>query len=182
MSGVITAVVAVAVSVASTVYSSVAASEAADKQAELQDKQAVMEREAAQSQAEIIRDKSRRTRAAQAAALAGSGVKLDGGSGEALMNETGQLAERDALLTLKGGSDKASLLEGQASISRDQASNFLVGGALGAASSIAGGVSSYQKSQQNAAIADKLNSQGWVSRSSGSSYSLLGGSKLSYSL
>lgn len=176
MSGVVTAVVAVAVSVASTVYSSVAQSEAADEQAALQEKQAQMERESAQAQADIIRDKANRTKAAQAAALAGSGVLLGGGSGDALMSETSTLAEKDALLALKGGNDKAALLEGQASISRDQASNFLVGGALGAASSIAGGVASYQKSQQNAAIVDKLNSQGWVSRTSSSNYSLLGNS------
>lgn len=180
--GTIAAVVGAATSVAAGVYGAVSASEAADEQAALLEKQAQQEREAAAAQAGIIRDKARRTQGAQAAALAGSGVKLDGsGSGSALMDETGQLAEKDALLVLKGGNDKASLLEGQANIASGQADSYLVGGALGAASSIAGGVSSYQKSQQNAAIVDKLNSQGWVSRSSGSSYSLLGSSKLNYS-
>lgn len=182
MSGVVTAV-AVAVSVAATAYSAVAQSEAADEQAALFDKQAQQEREAAQSQAEIIRDKARRTQSAQAAALAGSGVKLDGsGSGTALMNETGQLAEKDALLVLKGGNDKASLLEGQANIASGQADSYLIGGALGATASLVGGAAAYSKATQNQTVANNLNSQGWVSRSTPSNYSLLGGSKLNYSI
>lgn len=184
--------VSVAVSVAATAYSSVAQSEAADeaaaqqrKYAELQNQQADQEVAASQSEAEIIRDKARRTQAAQAAALAASGVKLDGeGTGSALMGETTALAEKDALLALRTGSDKASLLRGQAGISNmkadsleGQATSYLVGGALSSASQIAGGVAKVSAAQESQAKADKINSQGWATRNS-SSYSLLGGTKL----
>lgn len=190
MSGWVVATAAV-LSVAATAYSSVAQSEAADeaadqqrKFADLQNQQAGQEITASQTEAELIRDKARRTQAAQAATLAAAGVKLDGeGSGNALMGETATLAEKDALLALRTGSDKASLLQGQAGISNmkadsleGQATSYLVGGALNATSKAVGAFNKKTDAERPQRTANEINSTGYAYR--GQKYSLLGGQPL----
>jgi hypothetical protein len=163
----------------STAYSAYAASEAADEQAKLQEQQANMEMEAAQKEAEQIKEKARRLKATQTAQLAGAGVKVDGGTSGALLEETDRLSEQDALAALKEGKNRADLLRQGANISRGQSQASLIGGALGTAGTIMNGVASYQKATANARAANNINlaadeGRGFVSRS-GNKYSILGG-------
>ena len=171
-------VAATVIAAGSTAYSAYAASEAADEQAKLQEKQAAMEMEAAQSEADQLREKGRRLKAAQTAQLAGAGTKVDGGTAGALLEETDRLSEQDALAALREGGNRAELLRGGARISRSQSQAALIGGALSTAGTIMGGVASYQKATAGARAATTLNTQetssGFVTRA-GNKYSILNG-------
>jgi hypothetical protein len=176
MSGVTTATIvaiaAVAVSAGGAAYSAYSASEAAGEQADLQEKQAAMEKAAAETEANKIRDRGRRTQGAQEAALAASGVKLDGqGSSSALLSETTRLTESDALAVITGGNNRATLLKGEADISRGKGDAALISGGLNVASSLIGSYAAYQKSNQNSQQASLV-------RNSASTPTLLGGSGL----
>jgi hypothetical protein len=153
----ILAIASIVASVGGTAYSAVQQDKAASKQADLQDEQAAQEKVAAEAEAAKIRDKGQRVAASQSAALAASGVKLDGqGSGGALLGETARLTESDALAAITGGNNRAKLLEGEASISRDKGNAALISGGLNAASTIIGGASAFQKSKENSKTATNL--------------------------
>lgn len=148
------AIAATAISAAGSAYAAVSASEAADETAKLQEEQAKQEQVAAQSEADLIRKKGRRVAGTQAAALAASGVRLDGqGSGSALLTETKTLAEQDALAAITGGANRATLLNDEAKISKDKATSTLIAGGMNTASTLLGGASAYQRSKQPAAQA-----------------------------
>ena len=152
------AVAALAVSIGGSIYSGLAQADAADEQAKLQDEQARQEQAAAQSEAEKIRDRGQRTAATQEAALAGSGVKLDGqGSGSALLTETKTLAEQDALAAITGGNNRAKLLNGEASISRGKGNAALISTGFNVGSTLLGGVNNFQKSQESSRLANDMN-------------------------
>lgn len=154
----IAAVAAVAISAATAAYSAVSQADAADEQAKLQEEQAKQEKEYAQTEADKIRERGKRVAASQEASLAASGIKLDGqGTSSALLDETKTLAEQDALAAIKGGANRAKLLQGEASISRDKATSSLVAGGLNVGSTLIGGYNSYQKSTQGTKQADSYN-------------------------
>ncbi|KAB0665654.1 hypothetical protein F6V25_07995 [Oryzomonas japonica] len=171
-------IIAIAATVASAggaAYSAYSQSEAADEQAKLQEEQAAQEKAAAEAEAAKIREKGQRTAAAQEAALAGSGVKLDAnGSGGALLAETDKLTEQDALAALTTGNNRAKLLEGEAAISRDKATSSLISGGFNVGSSLIGGYNSYQKSKSNTNLANSLNADTFYQRKA-PKYTLLGG-------
>lgn len=154
----IMAIASTVLATGSAIYSGVQQSKAADKQAELQDQQAAMEKAAGEAEAAKIREKGVRLQATQNVALAGSGVKLDGqGSGGALLSETTRLAESDALAAITGGKNRATLLQGEAAISRDKGNAALISGGLNATSTLLGGYNSYQKAKQPGDSAAKIN-------------------------
>lgn len=140
-------IVGAVMSAAGTAYSAYSQNEAGKDAAKLQNQQANMEREAAAAEASNVREKGKRLIGAQRAALAASGVKIDEGSGDALQQETARLTEQDALAVLKGGANRASLLNGQANISKKNASSALVAGGLDVASTAASGAAAYQKAR-----------------------------------
>lgn len=146
------------IAAASTAYSAYAQSEAADEQAALQEEQARQEAAAGQSEAEKIRERGRRVAGTQAAALAASGVKLDDqGSGGALLTETKTLAEQDALAAITGGKNRASLLSGEANITRGKGQAALIAGGLNVASTLLGSANAFQRSTQNSKLATSMN-------------------------
>lgn len=148
-------VAATVVAAASASYAGYAANDAAQEEADLKREQAEQERQAAATEAEKIRERGRRVAATQEAALAGSGVKLDGqGTGNELLAETGRLTEQDALAAITTGRNRASLLKGEAEIAKVRGQAALISGGLNTASSLIGGVASYQKSTQETRAAD----------------------------
>lgn len=172
-------VVGTVIAAGSAAYQAYSASEAADEQEKVLNQQADMEKAAADSEAAQIREKGRRLKAAQTAQLAGAGVKIDdSGTAGAILQETDRLSEQDALAALREGENRASIIKGGAKVASGQSQAALIGGALGTAGTILGGVSSYQKATAGARTATTLNteetSKGFVTRS-GSKYSILGG-------
>lgn len=140
----VTAVVAVAavVSAGATIYKASEEEKAADKQNKLLKEQARQEREAGQAEADNIREKGRRLKGQQAAALAASGVKLDSGTAAGIMYETDTLAEKDALLALKGAGYRASNLETKGKIIAKEGDAGLTASYMTGASKIIGAVGS----------------------------------------
>lgn len=132
---------------AGTAYGAYSQYEAGKDAAKLQNQQAAMEREAAGAEAANVREKGKRLIGAQRAALAASGVKIDEGSGDALQQETARLTEQDALAVLKGGANRAGLLNAQAAISKKNANSALVAGGLDVASTAVSGAAAYQKAK-----------------------------------
>jgi len=169
-----------ALSMGSTIYGAVAAKDAADEQAALQDKQAQMELEAAQAEAGQIREKARRLKASQRAGLASAGVALDGGTPDALLDETTRLSEQDAMAALSGGTNRAALLKDSASISRSKGNSALISGGLSAAGNFVSGLSSINKAGVNNKKTDlELNSGALaLTKTSRPKYSLLGDTTL----
>jgi hypothetical protein len=118
-------------SAAGTGYNIYAQQKAARKEEKALEEQARQEREAATTEAQNVREKGRRLLASQRASLAASGVKLDeGGTGEALQQETRTLTERDALAVLKGGGNRASLLTARADMAGDRGTAAAISGGL----------------------------------------------------
>lgn len=154
------AVIGTVIAAGSAGYSAYAQNEAANKQADLQNEQAAQEKAAAVAEAGKIREKGVRIAASQEAALAGSGVKLDGqGSGGALLSETSRLAEQDALAAITGGNNRAKLLSGEADISRSKGQASLISGGLNVGSTLLGGYNKFQESKRSTAWADEMNSK-----------------------
>lgn len=169
------AIVSAVVAVGGTAYSAVASADAADEQAKLQEEQAKQEQAAAQTEAEAIREKGQRVASSQNAALAASGVKLDDtGSSAALLTETKNLAEKDALAAITTGNNRATLLNAQANISRDKGTASLISGGLSAGSTLLGSANSFQKSTQGSKLASQINLDTSKLYTSKTKYSLLG--------
>ena len=176
-----TAILAVGavIGAAASGYSAYEQNKVAKKQEKMEKDQARMELDAAHTEAGNIRENARRVKAAQRAALAGSGVKLDDeGTGAALLAETDRLAEQDALAVLKEGANRSSLLRGQASISRSRGRQAI---AAGVGDVAAGAVNAYganrsASSGSRTALQMDSDAQGFARRSQ-PKYSLLTGNK-----
>lgn len=138
----------------STAYSVHASNEAADEQSALQDKQAQMEKTAAEAEAGQIREKSRRVRAAQRAGLASAGVSLDGGTPDALLAETTRLSEQDAMAALSGGANRASLLRDGADITRAQGNRAAIAGSINGAATLINGANALNKAGTKGRMTD----------------------------
>lgn len=146
-----------ALSAGGTLYSGIQASNNADKQADLQDKQAAMELEAAQAEAGQIREKARRVKATQRAGLVASGVSLeDGGSPDAILAETTRLSEQDAMAALAGGTNRAALLNDSAGITRSKGDAAELSGFLNAGATLVGGANELNKAGQKGRMASKI--------------------------
>jgi len=84
--------------------------EAAEREAAILAQQAADEEARGKEEAQKIREHARRVKAAQEAALAGSGVKLFEGTASDILSETDKLSELDALAALKDSAARANLL------------------------------------------------------------------------
>ncbi|HEY6872790.1 MAG TPA: hypothetical protein VI298_08705 [Geobacteraceae bacterium] len=120
------------------------------------DIQAAQVRDQAAKQADLIRQRGDRVRAAQAASLAGSGVDLNSGTSGALFNETNRLTEQDALATLTTGERQADALERGGNFAAVAGTSAAVGQGLGF---LGQGLRTYQGyvgSGQNSAFASQI--------------------------
>lgn len=124
--------------------SALAASNAAKFQAGLAEMQAKQAQDQASVKAgEVARDTRQRLAAGRAGAIQ-NGFELTGSMND-LLDQTGRQGQLDYLTAVYDGSVQATGLNATAKNYRNQASNALIGGALGAASSALGGVSSVYK-------------------------------------
>lgn len=199
----IVTVAAVVVSAASSAYSAYAAQDnardakkAADEFALKQDKinqdNAARARMSAAESAEQTKDDAERLRAAQAAALAGSGVSLSSPTAGTLLNETDRLAERDALTALRGGeyaakdimTSNSMMLEASKQRKQQIDSNAqaqVIGAGMNFLSSAAGSYASFKATGRNSETATSINSatadnyNGTFIKRTGTRYSLIGG-------
>jgi hypothetical protein len=177
MSGYTTAVViaGVVISAASASYSAYVANDNAIDASKKADEQAAMEMKNSQDEAAKIREKGQRVQAAQASALAGSGITLDGqGSGQALIDETGKLAEQDALAVITGGAQRAKLLNMDSASYKKQGSSALVSGGMNVGSTLIGGYNQYQKAKQPSTVAQNYELGTTKLTTQKTKYSLLG--------
>lgn len=116
----------------------------AEMNAELMERQAAQEKDAAVAQAERIRRAGRAQQGEANAALAASGVSIGEGSAVRINEKIGQDAENDAYMTILTGDRRATSLEDRAGISRWQGNNAQTAGYMNAAASV---MSSYGKMQ-----------------------------------
>lgn len=149
-------VVGTALSAVGTAYSAYQGYKAGKAEKKLANQQAANEESAAAAEAGNIREKGRRLLATQRATLAGAGVKIDSGSGDALQQETVRLTEKDALAVLKEGANRASLLRAQGKQAGKAATASLVSGALDVGSTVVSGVNKYNRAKAPAASAAKF--------------------------
>ena len=152
MSGAVTAVVAVA----ATAYSIYSSETAANEQEKALKKQAKLEKAAAKTEADNIREKGRRIAATQEASLSAAGVRLDDtGTSQALLTETTNLAEKDALAVLTTGANRAGLLQFQADAAASRGTSQAISSGLNFLSSSIGNYSKYQQSLRDTAMAQR---------------------------
>lgn len=138
------AVASTAVSTLGVGASALASSNAAKFQAGLAEMQAKQASEQASVKAgEVARDTRQRLAAGRAGALQ-NGFELSGSMND-LLDQTGRQGQLDYLTAVYDGSVQATGLNATAKNYRNQASNALIGGALGAASSALGGIGSVYK-------------------------------------
>jgi len=150
--------VGVGLSAAGTAYNAYQDYKAGKADEKLANEQARLESEAAAAEAGNIREKGRRLLASQRASLAGAGVKIDEGSGDALQKETTRLTEQDALAVLKEGANRASLLRQQGKAAGQAATASLVSGALDVGSTVVSAANKYNRAKAPAATAAKFRS------------------------
>lgn len=164
-------------SVASTAYSAYSQEKAGDKAKDAANLRADQELEAAGKDAANIREKAARLKGQQSAALAASGVSLGTGSADVILGETERLSEQDALAVLKEGGQRADLIRSQGQLTSDNYTSKAIATALGGASSILGGVTSYQEATKGARTAKNidLNTDKALATRKTPTYSLLGG-------
>jgi hypothetical protein len=140
-----------------TAYSTYSSMETADEMQDLANQQATKEEDYAQKEADEIREKARRLKASQNAALAASGIKLDEGTAGTIVQETDRLSEQDALAAIKEGKDRASLIRAQGRIDAGSRTSSGIATALGGASSVLGSVTSYRKATEGSRTAGLVN-------------------------
>lgn len=137
-------VASTAVSTLGVGASALASSNAAKFQAGLAEMQAKHAQDQASVKAgEVARDTRQRLAAGRAGAIQ-NGFELTGSMND-LLDQTGRQGQLDYLTAVYDGSVQATGLNATAKNYRNQASNALIGGALGAASSALGGVGSVYK-------------------------------------
>lgn len=176
------AVVAIVAAAAASTYQAIETrreAKAAEGQAK---KQARIAEENAKTEAERIRERGQRLLGSQKSALAGAGVKIDEGTGDALQQETLQLTERDALLAIKEGKQEADYFRDMAKRYRKKAQSAVIAGNLGVGQTVAGGVSQVQAANRPNTQANNINTSlgqdgaaQTLARRSSSQYSLLSG-------
>lgn len=148
-----------AVSMIGTGMSALQANKQARYEARVASRNADMEREAAQQAMQNTREASlahyrkvAQIKGAQRARAAAAGVQLDFGTAADLVDETDALGREDAGRILKQGEQavrghdvQTANYMGQKSAAKTRASNALVNGAIGMASTALGGAQQYAK-------------------------------------
>lgn len=133
------AVIGTATTVMGAVQQGKAQSDAYEYQAEMANREANNERDAARDHADKIRKLARRQTGEQTAALAASGVSVAEGTPLVIEQDTLQRGEEDAFTELLNGERRANSLEGQAALYKSGAKNAVTSSYLSAGSSLLSG-------------------------------------------
>lgn len=139
-----------AVSTISAIEQADAAKDRGRALAQMAEKDAALEREAAGKRAESIRRAGRAQQSEARAALSASGVEVSAGTPVRIQREIGRLAEEDAMEELLYGSRAGERLEDQASMQRRAGRNAQRAGYLDAGGSVlSGGARAYDSWLRN---------------------------------
>lgn len=114
----------------------------ANARAEMTDRQAAQERDAAVAQAEKFRRAGKRQASAADAAYAASGVSVGVGSPVRINEEIQRDAEEDAYMNILTGKRRGDTLETESRLSRQAGRNAKAAGNMGAVSSLLSGAGS----------------------------------------
>lgn len=104
--------------------------------------------EAGKVEASRIRKITQQRRAAARAALAGSGVQADVGTGEDIQRQIIQEGEQDALTTILNGRNTGQRLRAEGSAAARFGRNALVGSAFSAAADVTQGYGRWKRMQE----------------------------------
>lgn len=142
------AIAGTALSVLGTGASALAASNSASFQARLAEQQAKQAQDQASVKAgEVARESRQRISAARAGALQ-NGFELTGSMND-LLDQTGRQGQLDYLTAVYDGSVQATGLQTSAKLYRNQATNAIIGGVLGAGAQGLSGVANVYSMKSN---------------------------------
>jgi len=135
-----------ALAAGASIYGGIQQKSQADTQAELTQRQAAQDKDAAVAQAEKIRKAARQQQAEATANLAASGVSVGTGTPLRISNEIYKTAEQDAYQTILSGNRAYQSGVTQAGLLSSSGDAAMTGGILSGAGSLLSGASATYKS------------------------------------